>query len=173
MDGLYANIRKDTKKERDLTLTVIIVIVLLLAVAVLVAGIWYLGYGRRFKVFVSNLSNSTTYAYENESLTAEVNGSRYQISADNMYGIYSYIALNKSGRESRKIPAGEPVVLAYGDGSVLRLWDQPDDLRAGGHSLFLQYTDVDGREYSYINYKMTLDTIETRYLMYGNVEIDG
>lgn len=172
MDGLYENIRKDAKKGRDMPLTVIVTVLVVLAVAVLVVGGWYIGYGRRFMNFVSNLSSSTTYAYENDSLTASVDGRQYKVSADNMYGIYSYISFNRSGRESGKIPEGEPVVLEYGDGSVLKLWDLPEEKRANGHCLFLYYTDADGKVYSYISYKTTLDTIVTRYLMYGNVEID-
>ncbi len=173
MDDLYANIRKDVKTGHDKALTVIIAGILVLAAVVLIVGGWVVGYNRRFKVFVKNLSNSTTYAYENESLIAEMDGRHYKISADNMYGIYSYITFNKSGKESRSIPEEEPIVLSYGDGSVLKLWDQPDAQRANGYSLFLQYTDTDGRDYSYINYKMTLETIRTRYLMYGNIEVDG
>lgn len=173
MEGLYENLKKDTKTERDVSMTVIVAVLLLLAVVLGTAAFWYLGHNRRFMVFVSNLSNSTAYAYENESLTAEIDGRLYTISPDNMYGIYSYIALNKAGKESRNIPEGEPVVLAYGDGSVLQLWNQLDDRRAGGYSLFLQYTDTDGKTYSYINYKADLETIKTRYLMYGNTELDG
>lgn len=171
MDGLYANIRKDRKGNRDVSLVAIIMAILVIAVVVLVAVTWCMGYRRRFNVFVGNLSNSTTYAYEHESLTARIDGRLYKISEENMYGIFAYIALNKSGRESREIPEGEPVALEYGDGSVLRLWDRPFDKRATGHTLFLQYTDTDGKVYSYISYKMTLDTIVTRYLLYGNVEV--
>lgn len=172
MDGLYENIKKDRKTGRDMPLTVIIAVFVVLAAAVLIVGGWYIGYGRRFMNFVSDLSNSTTYAYEHESLTASIDGRKYQVSAENMYGIYSYISLNKSGRESGKIPEGEPVVLEYGDGAILRLWDQPEEKRANGHCLFLHYTGVDGKVYSYISYKTTLDTIVTRYLLYDNAEID-
>ena len=172
MDDLYANIRKNVKTGHDKALTVVIAGILVVAAVVLTVGVWCVGYNMRFKVFVKNLSNSTTYAYENESLIAEMDGRHYKISADNMYGIYSYITFNKSGRESRKIPEGEPVVLSYGDGSVLKLWDQPDAQRVNGYSLFLQYTDTGGKDYCYINYKMTLETIMTRYLMYDNIEVD-
>ncbi len=171
-DGLYANIRKDTKNGRDMPLTVIVTVIVVFSVVVLSAGVWYIGYHRRFMNFYSNLSNSTAYAYEHESLIARLDGRSYKISGENLYGIFSYISLNKTGRESRAIPEGEPVVLEYGDGSVLQLWDQPETKRANGHCLFLHYTDVDGKVYSYINYKLTLDTIVTRYLMYDNVEID-
>ena len=49
--------------------------------------------------------------------------------------IYAYIALSKSGRESRKLPEGISVVLDYGDGSVLKLWDLPDVQSVTGHIL--------------------------------------
>ena len=173
MADLYDNIRKDAKTGRDMPLTIIVTTLIVGAVVLLVVGGWYIGYGRRFMKFVSNLSNSTTYAYENESLTAGIDGRQYRVSADNMYGIYSYITFNRTGRESSEIPEGEPVVLEYGDGSVLMLWDQPEEKTAGGHCLFLHYTDVDGKVYSYISYKTTLDTIVTRYLLYGNMELDG
>ena len=87
-------------------------------------------------------------------------------------GLYANIRKDTKNGRDMPLTVIVTVIVVYGDGSVLQLWDQPETKRANGHCLFLHYTDVDGKVYSYINYKLTLDTIVTRYLMYDNVEID-
>lgn len=65
------------------------------------------------------------------------------------------------------------VVLSYGDGSTLKLWDLPDPQEENRHNLFIHYTDNEGNVFSYINYRMTLETMMIRYLKYGNNEVLG
>lgn len=126
MNGFYDSItKKNTKPPFDIPLTAIITLLPLSALAMLISVIFLMNCNRRFLAFVSDLSNSTTYAYQHESLTAMADGCSYKISGKNMYGIYAYIAMSKSGRESKTTPDGEPVVLSYGDGSTLKLWDLP------------------------------------------------
>ena len=171
MDGLYANVRIEPKTRRDTWIWVIMAALGVLFAGVIVSTVWFLGYHGRFTKFVGNLSASTTYAYNNDSLTATIDGKTFRVSDDNMYGLFGYLSLNNSGRESGKVPEGEPVTLDYGDGSMLELWDIPAE--GGRHYMFVQYTDIDGGIYSYISYKTTLDTVVVRYLTYGNDEIDG
>ncbi len=174
MNGLYDSItKKNTKPPFDIPLTAIITLLPLSALAMLISVIFLMNCNRRFLAFVSDLSNSTTYAYQHESLTAMADGCSYKISGKNMYGIYTYIAMGKSGRESKKTPDGEPVVLSYGDGSTLKLWDLPDPQEENRHNLFIHYTDKEGNVFSYINYRMTLETMMIRYLKYGNNEVLG
>ena len=169
MNGLYANIKKNDQKHKDTLFWSIVALVLCLTAIVIASVVWFLGYHGRFTDFVGNLSASTTYAYKNDCLIAKAGGKTYKVSEENMYGIYAYLSLNKSGRESKKIPEGEPVELDYGNNTMLRLWDIP--LEGGRHNLFIQYTDIQGNIYSYISYKTTLDTVVVRYLTYGNEEI--
>lgn len=169
MDGIYANIRINHSTKKDTRIWIIVTALIFLFAFMLISIVWFLGYHGRFTKFVGKLSASTTYAYDNDSLTAEVNGETYRVSADNMYGIFGYLSLNNSGRESNKIPEGEPVTLDYGNGTIMKLWD----ISAGNghHYLYVQYTDLNGKIYSYISYKTTLDTVITRYLTYGNDQI--
>lgn len=168
MSGLYENVRKDRKKGKDRKIWIALT-VLVCAIAIVIASVvWFLGYHGRFTDFVSKLSASTTYANKTGGLIATVNGKTYRVSEENMYGIFAYISLNKSGRESKKVPEGEPVTLDYGNGMMLKLWDYPVDRH---HYLFLQYTDINGDVYSYISFKTTLETVVVRYLTYGNEEI--
>lgn len=169
MDGLYANVRLEHRTKRDTRIWVLTAAMGILFAVVIASVVWFLGYHGRFSRFVGNLSASTTYAYNNDSLTATVEGRSFKVSDENMYGIFGYLSMSKSGRESRNVPEGEAVVLDYGDGTILELRDV---LAEGGrHYLFLQYTDLNGDIYSYINYKATLDTVVVRYLTYGNDEI--
>lgn len=171
MSGLYEKIKKDTKKEKD-TRFWLMVAMLVAVVAVAAASVvWFLGYHGRFTRFVGQLSGSTTYACKNDCLIAEVNGKKYRVSEENMYGLYAYLSLSKSGRESRRVPEGEPVKLDYGNGVTLKLWDMPMGEGDNRQNLFVQYTDIRGDVYSYISYKTTLDTVVVRYLTYGNEEI--
>lgn len=174
MNDFYEKIRKDNKPPCDITFISIVTSLIVITAFMFISVIYLMGCNRRFLAFISNLSNSTTYAYEHESLMAEINGKTYKISGKNMYGIFAYIAFSKSGRESGKLPEGTPVVLEYGDGAVLKLWDLPDNQSVTGHILFIYYTNPNGYNFSYINYKMTMETMLIRYLMYGNgnVEVD-
>lgn len=169
MDGLYANIKRDDHKHKDTLFWGIVAMVLCLSAIVIASAVWFLGYHGRFTDFVGKLSASTTYASKHGGLIAKVGDRTFRISEENMYGIFAYLSLSKSGRESKKIPEGEPVELDYRDGAMLRLWDMPAD--GGRHNLFLQYTDIEGDVYSYISYKTTLETVVVRYLTYGNEEI--
>lgn len=169
MEGLYANIRSERRSRNDRRFWSIMTAAAGLFAVVVISVVWTMGYHSRFTKFVSGLSDSTTYAYNNDSLTAEIDGKRFKVSEENMYGIFGYLSLNKSGRESSKVPEGEPVKLDYGNGTVLELWDMPVGKR--NHYLFIQYTYLNGETYSYINYKTTLETVMVRYLLYGNDEI--
>ncbi len=169
MNDLYANIKRNDHTRKDMRFWGLIVLAVCLIAAAIAFTVWFMGYHGRFSDFVSKLSASTTYAYKNNSLTAKVDGKAFKVSEDNMYGIYAYLSLNKSGRESRKVPEGNPVELDYGNGTMLKLWDFPAE--DGKHYLFVQYTDIKGDIYSYISFKTTLDTVIVRYLTYGNEEL--
>jgi len=168
MGGLYERVRREHRAGKDRRIWVATAVLVCVTAAVIASVVWFLGYHGRFSAFVGKLSASTTYAYKNDGLIATVNGKSFQVSEENMYGIYAYISLNKSGRESKKVPEGEPVTLDYGNGTMLRLWDIPAG--EGHHYLFIQYTDIKGEIYSYISFKTTLDTVIARYLTYGNEE---
>lgn len=169
MDGLYANININHKTKKDMRIGILVTVLICLAIVMIASIIWFLGYHGRFTKFVGRLSASTTYAYNNDCLTATVDGKTFKVSAENMYGIFGYLSLNNSGRESKKVPEGDPVTLDYGNGTLLKLWDLSAE--EGHHYLFVQYTNTDGEIYSYISYKTTLDTVMVRYLTYGNDEI--
>ena len=62
MGGLYENVRKDQKTKKDTWVYVVMAAAVCLLVIGIAVGAWVLGYQKRFTKFISNLSNSTTYA---------------------------------------------------------------------------------------------------------------
>lgn len=172
MSAFYELVNREEKRSRDTRMWILTGALIAVMLAAGASVVWFMGYHGRFTDFVGGLSGSTTYARRHDSLIAQVNGRKLRVSEENMYGIYAYLSLSKSGRESRKVPDGEPVTLDYGDGALLRLWDMPAE-GSGRHNLFVQFTNGKGEVYSYISYRATLETVVVRYLTYGNEEISG
>ncbi len=127
---------------------------LLLAAAAVILLVWVLSvYGTlslrpRFYDFVSDLSNSTTYAYEHNTLRAEADGAAARVTGDNAYAFYHALSVASPSKFLRS-PPKEPasLTLDYGDGSRLQLWPnlRPDGQATYGLSLY--YENADGTRY--------------------------
>ncbi|MCM1388390.1 MAG: hypothetical protein NC231_13760 [Bacillus sp. (in: Bacteria)] len=170
-NGMYDKINRNKTGKKDTKFGVTVMIILIIAAVIIASFAWSFGFRYRFSHFLQQLSNCTSYALKEDSLTVELNGKLYQLADDNTQGIFNYITLNDYGKESKETPDKEPVTLDYGNGAVIKLWNVPADSYTNSSGLFIYYEDMDGNSYSYINYKMTLETIVTRYLLYNNIEV--
>lgn len=168
---MYDKVNKNKVEKKDTRFILVIIIIITISLIVIGSCAWSFGFRYRFSHFLQKLSECTSYAKEEDSLIVEMDGKFLKITNDNMQGIFNYITLNSYGKESKDFPEGEAIVLDYGNGAIIKLWSVPADKYSNSSGLFVQYEDTDGNSYSYINYKMTLDTIVTRYLLYDNVEI--
>lgn len=171
-EGMYARVlaHRQPRRSRTLTVTGAICAVLLLTVVVMV-GI-ALRNQLRFWNFVGNLSDGITYAYENDCLRAEVDGTQIRVSDKNMYKVYNYIVQGKAGREQRKLPQ-EPcgASLDFGNGATLRLWAvDAKDSSGRSKNLLLSFQDPEGNTYSYTTSKLLLENFTTNYLYPGSNE---
>ena len=136
------------------------------AVAVLVIGlVVYAGwYQLRFRSFLRDLSDSTTFAYENDCLYAEMDDREALISGDNVYIIYRLITNAGPGRLGA-VPDEEPdVVLEYGDGSFLQLWSVTlvNSSTDREYGLFLRYVNQQGKSYAYDTDRIFLEHMTAR-----------
>lgn len=163
---MYDKVQPRRKSRRNGPL--IIAAAVCMAVILTVFGLlaWSIRYHWRFQRFIGGLSNSTTYAYDSNSLMAQVDGARLCISGENTYHIYSYIISGGMGRVVRTLPEEEGVLLDYGDGTRLRLWDVASEGYGAirERSLLICYEDAEGSIYAYATDKLTLETVQTRYL---------
>lgn len=106
MSAFYELVNREEKRSRDTRMWILTGALIAVMLAAGASVVWFMGYHGRFTDFVGGLSGSTTYARRHDSLIAQVNSRKLRVSEENMYGIYAYLSLSKSGRESRKIPDG-------------------------------------------------------------------
>lgn len=168
---MYDKVNRDNKAKKDTKFTMIITIIIVIALIIIASFAWSFGFRYRFSHFLEKFAECNSYSEKEDSLTVELDGKIYKVTDDNRQGIFNYIVLNNSGKESKKLPEEEPLVLDYGNGAVIKLWKVPPDKYTNSSGLFINYEDTDGYSYSYINYKMTLETIITRYLLYDNIDL--
>ncbi len=170
MTDMYAKVRKDRKRNRDILPIVVAVVVVLSAIGIGII-VHLTGFHRRYDRFILALTESTYYADEHKSLRAETDGIALRVSDDNMYALLTYITVYESGAEKNVPTYEEDVFMDYGNGSVLRLWDVQPDEDTKVHGLVISFTDPDGWNYTYQSTKMSLATIQNRYLSTYDNEI--
>ncbi|MCI9463498.1 MAG: hypothetical protein HFI48_06385 [Lachnospiraceae bacterium] len=171
MIDLYDKIKKEKKEKKDIKFNIIILLFFTLLLLLICSSAWFMGYHVRYSNFVNKLSKSIAYVNENDSLMVYTNEKILKLSEENFRGFNTYLTINGSGKETKKVPEGESILFDYGDGSLLELWDFPADKYSNRNGVFIQYTDPEGKIYSYISYKITYETVVTRYLLYDNLEI--
>ena len=116
--------------------------------AMAVYSCWY---QLRFRQFLSDLSDSTVYAYQNDSLHMEADGRTVRVEGEPIYALYQAVAEDGPGRLVEP-PAWMPdAVLTYGDGSSLELWGielegYQTNVKEG---VLLRYVDPAGTVYCY------------------------
>lgn len=158
---MYEKIRKETKPRKGFPMVVWIALCLVILGGIVGLIGWAGGYVVGFRYFVGDLSNSTHYAYENQSLTVQSEGEEYAILPENIYHIYTRITSAGSGRLG-KAPAAPPeMVLDYGDGSYMELWmvELVNSSNGRAYGLFINYVNQKGRSYSYDTDKLTLSLL--------------
>lgn len=148
---MYEKIRYTNRIKGNGPLYIWVLVCLL--VFALVFGVigWAVMNTLNFRAFVSDFSNSTTYAYRNHCLTAVTGEGEYPVTEDNLYVIYTRITNAGAGRVSDPPSQPPEAVLHYGDGSYMELWTvelvNPSNSRKYG--LFISYVNPDGERYSY------------------------
>lgn len=156
---LYAVVRRGSTHRRDWRMWAALCLVLALAVTTLVPMAWSIRYQLRYRDLLIKLSRSTSYAYQEDSLTVERDGETRSASGNCGYQIYTLVAGITPGRW-RKPPEEDPAVrLRYGDGSTLELWEVPLK-NSSSHGLFLWYTDSQGKGDGYDSKLLHLSGVE-------------
>ena len=141
---------RPSKNRRDYVLFAAISLAVAMVVFICASVGWFMWQQSHFQAFVSALSDSTVYAYENNTLTAQENGTA--VSLDREAGYQLYILLSdQQGKPRRQVPQ-EPsmLTLSYGDGGKLELWPvqlQGDTQRETG--ILWRFTSSEGTVWIY------------------------
>ena len=157
---MYEKIRRTHSRSGSKNgLLGVVLAVCLIVTAVLVGMVWQAcRYQLDYRKFVSDLSNSTAYAYKHNSLTITMDGQTYPAEQENIHRIYSRMINAGPGRPG-KAPASAPEAsLEYGDGSFAELWNvkvenSSTDREIG---LFIRYVNQDGESYAYDSDRLEL-----------------
>ena len=143
--------KSDRRPGKDPALWLLITVCVLVFGLVITPILWSCRFQLRYRDFISDLSNSTVYAYEHNGLRAEFDGQEVRISAENIYKVYAEIVNAGPGRLGKAPGEAPAAVLDYGDGSRMEFWSvklvNPSNSREYG--LFLCYTSREGETYAY------------------------
>ena len=115
-------IPESRRSKRDIGIWLAVLGCVLILVLCIVPIAWGCWYQLRFREFVSALSDSTVYAYENDCLTLETGGQSLSLDGEAGYGLYRRLCDAGPGRLG-SVPQEEPAaVIDYGNGAVMRFW---------------------------------------------------
>lgn len=150
---MYELLKKneERKKRMEWPLIAGLCACFLVILIVVVSIIWSGWYQRRFWRFVGDLSESITYACENDCLQADIGDQKIKMTEDSAYKLYDIITSCGPGRLGSAPKEEAMVTLHFGDGSSLNIWSVKlvNSSTDRIYGVFLQYTDVKGRAYSY------------------------
>jgi len=160
MSDLYQRVQQQRRHKSRRSWVIPVLSAGILALAVLsILAIWFSGARGRFYHFVSSLSDTTAYVYEQGETWAEVGGDTLPITGENAYGVYTYLAANGQGVEWLLAPKDDPdILLTYSDGATLQAWTQPD-----GRTV-IRFDGADGLRYIYSTDRVDLPSLRLRYL---------
>lgn len=152
--NLYDYILPENQRRRrtEVALPVAVAIVALLFALFIGFIVWSCYSELRFRGYVSDLSNSTVYAYNGDGLTVTYGDVTYVVEGDGVYSFYTLVVGMGSGQVHRSVPAEEPeLTLDYGNGSYVQLWSTVITSQTNGDmsGSTICYVNQDGAAYVY------------------------
>lgn len=165
MSELYNRVRppeqRSGRSKRKLSVMILVGLLVFFVIGFVLVRL--AGYRYRVREFYFDLSDSTVYAYQNDSLYAETGGERFRVTGEHDYDVYKYVTVRSMGRNALAVPGREADVrLDYGDGAVLELWEDS----AGGGS-YIRFRSAEGRVCRFRSGDIRLHELAGRYLTPG------
>ncbi len=140
-------------------MTWVSVAALLTAVAVLIgSGVaLYLSIRRGFQDMIAELSTATVHAYTVSGIAVTDGDAQYTLTGQDAYLPFNVLVNSGMGRIEKDLPQGDALLLDYGKGVTLRLWDVPITGSVRERGVFVHFQNVRGCTYSYTTDKFNLD----------------
>ncbi|MBO4854536.1 MAG: hypothetical protein J5482_05320 [Oscillospiraceae bacterium] len=152
MSDLYDKVRRKPTEKRHVPSIPLLVTGAVLTLALIVGLIIVrpLYRHREFMRFLSDLSESTVYATVHNSLRCERDGQPpLRITVENAYAIYNKIAASGEGDLRRDVPDEGGILLRYGNGAMLELWQYTYTSGGRREGVLIRYTNPTGGQYIY------------------------
>lgn len=156
MPELYDHVRTPKTPRWDGKLVASIAICVAVAVAVLTPVAQMLYYEKQFRGFIAELSESTVYAYRQNTLQVTRDGVTEIGEGEWGYTLFGCISRAGVGKPRKELPEEEPIELNYGNGATLQLWEVPIPERGARNpkGVLVHYVGVDGVAYTYDSDKL-------------------
>ena len=148
---MYEQIRRVQPKANNKRLWLALAACGAVLLAIMALVIFGFRYKANFRDFLSELSNSTNYALENNSLYLTVDGDTFLVIRKNIKKFYNAIAIAGSGRPASGLEREADIKLDFGNGAVLELWEtQVKNARNNrGIGMIVRFTNAEGNVYCY------------------------
>ena len=148
---MYEQVRRKEPKARNRKLWLALAVWAVVVVILTTLVVFGFRYRSNFREFLGDLSDSTEYALENNSLFLTVDGDSFLVIRKNVKKFYNAVAIAGSGRPAAPLKREADIKLDYGNGAVLELWETKvkNARNNRGMGMVVQFTDTDGNAYCY------------------------
>jgi hypothetical protein len=148
---MYEQIQRKEPKAVNKKLWVALILWTVLAIILASLIIFGFRYRSNFRDFLGDLSNSTEYALENNSLYLTVDGDTFLVIRKNIKKFYNAVAIAGSGRPATPPERDADIKLDFGNDATLELWEAKvkNARNNRGIGMIVQFTDPDGEIYCY------------------------
>jgi len=145
--------------NRKLVIMVSISIAVLLFVTGLFLGAYL--YYTSFRGFVGDLSAATSISFRKGTVQVTMGDEEFPLSQENVYFIYNAIVNAGRGRLAEPPERQPDAVITYQFGGKLELWEVDMGNNTGGRKkgLFISFTNLEGKVYSYDTDRLGLDRL--------------
>lgn len=145
---------KTGKEWRLFSVTGLAVVAIVCITALFIGGYMYY---ESFRTFAGEFSQTTSINYRKGSVEVTTAEENFNLSADNIYFLYSCI-INAGRGKLGEAPKRTPdAVLQYKYGATLELWDV--GLENGKPGIFIRYRGTNDYEYAYDTDRLTFERL--------------
>lgn len=149
---MYEKTQAPRTPKRDTKLRICVAAAVILLLLAFIPIPWAYHQQYEFNSYKAALNDSIFYAQKHGGMWVELEGQRYH-SHDSGSGVHLYLLQGGLGRRQRTAPQEQcSAMMDFGDGSVLRLWQQEVYDGYNGEwvdGIFVEYRYPDGTLYMY------------------------
>ena len=161
-NNMYDAVRKVKTPRRDKRLWIAAAAAALIFAVAVAPMVWSAHYQRQYRLFSTDLADSSLYAQRHGCLVLERGGETFPLKAGSGYDSFlARVVTTGSGRTGRAPDQPPAATISYGNGATLELWSVhlegyvSTDREEG---LFLRYTYPDGKTYGYDSERLDLES---------------
>ena len=152
-DSLYAAVRPARTPRHDPRLWIAIAVAVVFMLASAAPMVWAAHYQRQYRLFSTDLADSSLYARQHGCLSLERDGETFPLETGADYDRFLFLLVDTGSGRVGKAPEEAPAAtLDFGNGARLALWSVKLEGYLSNdreYGLYLRYTYAGGKTYGY------------------------